>query len=137
MNITSANFVLGLGLMLDALEERNIDMCRASIRIQNLINISEKQKEVPGTAYKQAVQNMTLCGDFMRQLKQKNHQYSKRILPQTSAICREMASFKKGCRSVKIYIFILDEKKLSVEAKYIILFGKECLPLITNIQIKL
>lgn len=53
-NVTSTNFVLGLGLMLDALSElsqysfymheKNIDMCRTNITIENLLNFLKNRK---------------------------------------------------------------------------------------------
>lgn len=37
--IISTNFVLGLELLLDALQGRNIDMYRANIKIESLVKI--------------------------------------------------------------------------------------------------
>lgn len=73
--ISSVNFILDLGLMVDALQElselsldlqeRNIDLYTAHNKIQSTVEVFEQRKTTPGPAYRQALEAakcLKFCG---------------------------------------------------------------------------
>lgn len=137
--ITSTNFVLDLGLMLDALQElselsldlqeRNMDMYKANIKIESLVKVFEKRKKIPGTAYKQAqqaVQNLKFCGVSLHQkVKAGDPPISPTAFYNSLKQSVEKRLLSKEDAELSRYAQVLDEKKWPAEAKNNILFGED------------
>ncbi|KAJ8878638.1 hypothetical protein PR048_019221 [Dryococelus australis] len=137
--ISSIEFILGLGLMCDSLQElsevsldlqeRNNDLYKAHLKVKDLVEVFEERKTCPGSTYRkslEAAENLKFCGVVLHKkgrlddppISPSAFYESLKNLIQKRLLCNSDVEMSRCAK-------VLDFKTWPTGAKENILFGEE------------